>query len=312
MTRRKLGHLIKALPNLMSGRADRTIQKTQASVRGLMETCGNIDVSTVTRKHLMTWRAERNSRLAVATVNSGLAALKSALSYAVDAEWAKNNVALRWRGMMITEPQRQLRIVELEEFEALCDAASLEMCVFMCLCFQLGLRRTEACNVRWSSIDFRASIVHVLNIGTELTKTRRNRDVPLRIRTKTVLWRLRQTVLALKQSIGGHVFINERGRAWQPDVIGRRFKKLVDGCGLAPATLHDLRRSFSTHAQRNGIDVATVMRLGGWSSVAVVGTHYTGDIHGHLSAAMAQLDSTEPFDRDAQQQRDIDAAAWPR
>ena len=49
-------------------------------------------------------------------------------------------------------------------------------------------------------------------------------------------------------------------------------------CRIAPCSLHDLRRSFSTLAQRAGVDKYTVKDLGGWSVVSVVEKHYTGDV----------------------------------
>jgi len=67
--------------------------------------------------------------------------------------------------------------------------------------------------------------------------------------------------------------------------LSRRFADLVGPAGIAHCTLHDLRRSFSTLAQRAGIDAATVQKLGGWSSVDVVREYYTGSVTaGHRAA----------------------------
>ena len=41
--------------------------------------------------------------------------------------------------------------------------------------------------------------------------------------------------------------------------------RIVKRAGIAYCTLHDLRRSFSTLAQRAGVDRYTVKDLGGWS-----------------------------------------------
>ena len=61
---------------------------------------------------------------------------------------------------------------------------------------------------------------------------------------------------------------------------------------IAHCTLHDLRRSFSTIAQRRGVDKYTVKDLGGWSVVSVVEKHYTGDVSEVHRAAMRKIAGT--------------------
>lgn len=291
----KLSTLAKRLADFMSGRADSTIRKTRASVLGLLGCVGNLDLAKVNRGHLMTHRAGLLERLAPATVNKELRQIKSALTYAVDAQWITTNPAWRWRGMLTTEPEREIRVVDPGEFQQLLDATNMETGAYLGLCYWQGLRRSEACNMRWPQIRFQPNVVVVLNLASagELTKSRKNRTVPLRAKCRSLLWRLRQSKLAMSHPITGHVFTNADGKPWKPDTVGARFAALVRHTGLPKCSLHDLRRSFSTLAQRRGVDVGTVMLLGGWSSVDVVRRHYTGDLHGHLAATMATLDEVE-------------------
>ncbi len=60
----------------------------------------------------------------------------------------------------------------------------------------------------------------------------------------------------------------------------------------ASRSLHDLRRSFSTLAQRAGVDKYTVKDLGGWSVVSVVERHYTGDVSEAHRKAMQTIAET--------------------
>lgn len=293
--RRMLTDLAKSLPVFMGGRAPATVTKTSASVLGLVAVVGNVRVADVNRGHLMAYRTARLVEVAPATVAKDLRQIKSALSYAADAEWIKTNPAWRWRGMTLVIPEKEIRIVEESEFSTIEHAAGLEFAAYLGLCFWQGLRRKEACQIRWPQIRFQPNVVVVLNLpkAGELTKTRRNRKVPLRKSARTLLWRLRQTKLALGHKCTTHVFANNKGGHWHPDTVGGRFTRLVQQVGVARCTLHDLRRSFSTLAQRRGVDVPTIMRLGGWSSAAVVAAHYTGDLHGHLAATMARLDAMQ-------------------
>ena len=73
----------------------------------------------------------------------------------------------------------------------------------------------------------------------------------------------------------------------RPDWITHRFGTVAESARIL-ATIHDLRRSFSALAQRAGVDRMTVKDLGGWSSVAMVDKHYTGEIEPIFERAMDQ------------------------
>ena len=86
-----------------------------------------------------------------------------------------------------------------------------------------------------------------------------------------------------------HVFTLPDGKPYRPDWVTHEFERLVSKAGIAHCTLHDLRRSFSTIAQRAGVDKYTVKDLGGWSVVSVVEKHYTGDVSIAHRKAMARI-----------------------
>jgi hypothetical protein len=50
-----------------------------------------------------------------------------------------------------------------------------------------------------------------------------------------------------------------------------------------------MRRSFSTPAQRKGVDKYMVKDLGGWSAVSVVERHYTGEAPEAVQKAMDRI-----------------------
>ncbi len=89
-----------------------------------------------------------------------------------------------------------------------------------------------------------------------------------------------------------YVFCWPDGKQWKADWVSREFTKLVKKSGIPPCNLHDLRRSFSTLAQRAGVDRYTVKNLGGWSVVSVVEKHYTGDVQEVHRRAMDRIAGT--------------------
>ncbi|MBT3199119.1 MAG: tyrosine-type recombinase/integrase [Phycisphaerales bacterium] len=68
------------------------------------------------------------------------------------------------------------------------------------------------------------------------------------------------------------------GRPFKPDWVTHEFVRLRKRTTVAHCTFHDLRRSFSTLAQRRGVDRNIVKDLGGWSVVSVLEKHYTGEM----------------------------------
>ena len=297
-----LDGLIERLPGLMAGKSPvHTVASTQRSLRQLRDVTGPRTLAAIDRAAVMDFKAKRlGAKAAPATVNKELREIRSALSYATDAGLLRANPLLRWKGLMIREPEKVVRVVEPEEFGKL-----LEVCedptfrALLIVAYRQGLRRNELINLRWAAVDLEREILHVVNVpeADEFTKSRKNRTVPMH---PAVLAELRVTWSdAPKRVEGGkvqatspHVFTWPDGRPLKQDYVSRQFNVLVTKAAIASCTLHDLRRSFSTLAQRAGVDKYTVKDLGGWSEVSVVERHYTGDVSEAHRRAMKRIAET--------------------
>jgi integrase len=127
-----------------------------------------------------------------------------------------------------------------------------------------------------------------------LTKSRKNRVLPMR----DVVW---QELQALHGDVPKvldagslrpkhpHCFTWDHGVPYLADWVTHEFARIVKRAGIPRCTPHDLRRSFSTLAQRAGVDKSVVKDLGGWSCVRVAENHYTGDVSEVLQRAMKQI-----------------------
>ena len=235
----------------------------------------------------MVFRAKRlESGVSTATVNKDLRQIRSVLSYAMDAGLLRSNPLLRWKGLMLREPEKVVRVVEEDEFIKLCNACENPLFVaLLVVAYRQGLRRGELVNLRWSAVDLSRRILHIVNVpeAGEFTKSRKNRSLPMHPAVNAILSQLWAEMP--KRIEGGlavparrYVFSWPDGAQWKPDWVSREFAASVAKCRIASCSLHDLRRSFSTLAQRAGVDKYTVKDLGGWSVVSVVEKHYTGDV----------------------------------
>lgn len=143
-----------------------------------------------------------------------------------------------------------------------------------------GCRNGELYALKWSDIDFQERLITVQRsynkkIGEKDTKTGEWR----RISICDPLWEI---VVALKKVHDEDV---ERGICKNPGYVlprpglwnnGEQARKLREFCveiGITPICFHTLRACFATELLKRGVDVPSVMRVGGWKSLKTM-MHY--------------------------------------
>jgi integrase len=122
-----------------------------------------------------------------------------------------------------------------------------------------GLRREEACGLRWNEIDMPGCCLRL-----ETTKTGRS--------TRPIGKLARDLLQSLPQLSNEWVFPNRSssGRA----ELKASIATLFDTAGLKDARSHDLRRTFGSIAADEGYGDATVAELLGHSRRGVTQRHY--------------------------------------
>ena len=293
-----LTELAGRMDTFMAGKSPETISKTKDSLNALEDACKVGLIASVDRGAIMDFRAKRLEKgLATATVNKDLRQIRSALSYAVDAGLLKANPLLRWKGFLLRETEKRVRVIEKAEFAKLLKASKdATFKALMIVAYRQGLRRGELVQLRWDAVDLESGILHVVNVpkAGELTKSRKNRSLPPHPRAREAmqgLWAKTPKKIDNGQAVSAHtyVFCWPNGEPFKHGWASRQFTDLVGKAKIAPCSLHDCRRSFSTLAQRAGIDRNTVKDLGGWSALSVVEKHYTGEVPEVFERAMAQI-----------------------
>jgi integrase len=145
-----------------------------------------------------------------------------------------------------------------------------------------GVRRSEACGLRWRDTDLEAGIItirqRVALIGTEArvgpVKSRRSRRTIDRNPTTTkALKAHRTTQLGHRALIGtGYtdsdlVFAMPDGHPWNPESISQAFERAEARADLPRIRLHDLRHSHATHLLAAGANPKVVSERLGHASV---------------------------------------------
>ncbi len=154
--------------------------------------------------------------------------------------------------------------------------------------FYTGMRRGEFLNLRWESIDLANRIVKVECTKGFTTKWKKERMIPLNKTMVSLLTRRTST-----QNLGassGLVFPTKKGRPYNGEFVGKKFKNAVRSSGVNPKVhLHSLRHSFASNLVQKDVQILIVMELLGHEKLS------TTQIYAHvkqenLAAAVRKLD----------------------
>jgi integrase len=167
-----------------------------------------------------------------------------------------------------------------------------------------GMRRGEACGLRWIDLDLDSATMtvaqQIVQLGWETAtgapKTNAGeRTVALDQRTVKLLRQQRQTQDHHRQTAGkawietGLVFTHPDGTPLHPAQVTKQFQHLTEEADLPPIRLHDLRHGAATHALAAGVDMKVVSERLGHSGIAITSDTYSAVVTQLERAAANQL-----------------------
>ncbi|MEU4424833.1 tyrosine-type recombinase/integrase [Actinoplanes sp. NPDC024001] len=154
-----------------------------------------------------------------------------------------------------------------------------------------GLRRGEACGLRWEDVDLKSGTVTIATqlveengggvMESEPKSDAGHRVVALDAETSTVLRKHRARQKKAQLAAGdvwvdsGRVFTKATGEWLQPDWLSDHFDRLVRLSSLPPIRLHDLRHGAATVALAAGTDMKVVQEMLGHSTLMLTSDTYT-------------------------------------
>ncbi|HXU98088.1 MAG TPA: tyrosine-type recombinase/integrase [Jiangellaceae bacterium] len=266
------------------GRSPATLYNYRRYVdRELVPTIGGVRLSKLTASHLdRVYSSLRRRGLAPATIRQIHAIVRAALNQAVRWGLVSRNVASL--ASAPSQPQREQQPPCVAEVVALMDAAeALEPMfgLYVRVVAATGMRRSEACGLRWSDIDLedgrlvvqRSHLSLPGSVGDRPTKTRSIRTVTLDDDTVAALKSAWLAARELARFAGvdderrrsGYVFSFDAdgAQAWRGDTVDARWSRTRHAAGVTSVRLHDLRHWQATQLLDAGVPVPTVAaRLG--------------------------------------------------
>lgn len=163
-----------------------------------------------------------------------------------------------------------------------------------------GLRRSELCGMRWSSIDFNnnkltlnSSIVQAsINSKTVLVKKDVMKNAASK-RTMPLIPEIKEALLKLKaeqdknkayfsnyynKEYLDYVWVDEIGMIVNPNTLTNHFQKFLEQHGLPKIRFHELRHSCASLLLACGVNMKEIQEWLGHSAIST-----TADIYSHLN-----------------------------
>jgi len=241
----------------------------------LKEFFGDRPLEEITPQLVEQFRARRlELGNAKATVNRYVAQLKRMFSLAVEWGYAKSNPAQRVRQFSEYEFIKE-RILTPTEEAALLRECHGQLKPLVIAALNTGMRRGELLALRWEDIDLRRGLIWV-----KKSKSGKQRAVPIN-----------QTLRAILRELPS--FDRRQGPVFEPVNTQACFEKARAGAGMPELRFHDLRHTFATRLVDRGVDIITIQKLLGHSTV-VITQRYTHARDDRAFQAVAALDAEPP------------------
>jgi len=199
----------------------------------------------------MEYRALRiKEGLKKSSTNRELALLKAMFNWAIEQGMINANPVKKVKFYSELDNIRDRVLSEAEE-ERLLVAIAPYARLFIQVALHTGLRYGEIKSLKWKDISFEKALIKVEN-----TKSKKARFIPINSKLLEIL---RQ----LKAESGNTADV------FKVKDVHKAFENACKKAGIEGLTFHDLRRTFGTRLIERSVDIVTISKLYGHSSVLV-------------------------------------------
>jgi integrase len=236
---------------LYSKQNKRSWQRDEQSLRNLKLSLKTKTLQDIGPEDVERYKAKRKTEVSGATVNRELACLKTLFNKAVEWGRIETNPILKVRKFRESPPKE--RILTQGEAARLLGEASPQVKPVLVLALNTAMRRTEILSLRWKDVDLHKGFIFIGD-----SKSGRSRTVPINSQVF-------ETLKSLSQE-SEFVFFNSETKTHVKD-IKTGFKAACRRAGIKNLRLHDLRHTAASWMVEAGVDLVTVSRILGHSTI---------------------------------------------
>ncbi|MFH2204877.1 MAG: tyrosine-type recombinase/integrase [Elusimicrobiota bacterium] len=274
-----LGEMIELYMRDHSARLKARTHETDRSLKNriLRGFSPNIKLRSLTPHHIERYIAKRSGRVKPGTINRELTFLQGLFTKAV--RWgfaATNPLTLIKKLKEERKPERFLAPAQKDKLLASCRDSLKPLVGFA---MKTGMRMSEIIELEWKNVNLDKNRVYA--VGTKAHKTR---VIPISPATRETLKRLPKR--------SDRVFTQDSGKPWIVATLGKWFVRAARKARLPQDfTFHDLRHTFARDLLDRGVDIYTVSRLLGHSSLRVTERYLSHNMPG-AEEAIGKLDQS--------------------
>ncbi|HEY9167054.1 MAG TPA: tyrosine-type recombinase/integrase [Candidatus Kryptonia bacterium] len=260
----------------------KTAEWYRISLDSLIKLIGDKEVTSVTPLEIEKYKTLRKKDVAEATVNINLRAIKSCFRKAFELELLQKNPTEKIKGIREAD-QCPLYLTNKEASEFL-GAAQREQWFGKIVLFaiQTGLRRGEITNLLKKDVDIANRVMQVHSTTGYRVKFGKRRVVTL---NDVALQIVKERMTANDSE---PLFTDEDGKAIDPTVLTKKFRKYVRELGLnRKLHFHSLRHTFGSLLCQNNVPLRDIQELMGHSRITVTEKYaHTSPEHLHMSTGV--------------------------
>lgn len=227
------------------------------------------------------YKFERSKSISPSTVNKELIALRHIFNKAILWGYLDRNPSLEVDKLRVK--QRKFRFLSLDEIYKIFEVCPDNYMPIFLTAIHTGIRKSELFRLEWNDIDFERQYIVVSNKEEAHTKNYRIREIPMTNKLTTTL----KELFEKSKGKDSYIFLKPDGSRHMGE-IRSALRKIIKLAKIKPFTLHDLRHTFASHLVMDGIDLPTVQKLMGHSSIntTMIYAHLAPD---HLKSAIHRL-----------------------
>jgi integrase len=239
-------------------------KRDELSLKSLKNFFKNKNIQNITAADIEHFKAERKTHaskrrpknakklpITNATVNRELTCLKTLLKKAV--EWGKleNNPAETVK--KLREKKQKMQMLSAAEADKLIEFAGDDLKPVLIIALNSGMRKGEILSLKWDDVDMKKGFIRIAE-----TKSGKSRNVPINTQVYDTLKKCRNE--------SAFVFYNPETRNHIKDVK-TAFNNACERANIKGLRFHDLRHTAASWMVEAGVDLVTVSKILGHSSI---------------------------------------------
>lgn len=267
-------------------KAHKTYLADKRALENLLEYVGDLSLEKITKHNLEGFIRDSLQRYAATSVNIDLRQLKASMNKAVEWNYLLENPIIGVKPLQTPDSDLP-KFLEIEQIDKLLKAMKNDSMLPLVRFYLLtGVRLREALSLMGQDVDFRRQVIYIRGRNT---KSKRNRTIHF-----GHLPELKGLLEDLNPSTNSYLFESrgkraKKGSAWHPDWVNHHISQVMTSLGWPWATTHTLRHTFASHLVMAGVEMTTVSKILGHSSIQVTERNYIHLAPKHVSEAMASI-----------------------